>query len=102
MDAIEDRDDKSSLERLWKHAQGASGQSKIVAKFLLNLFNGMDFGNFDLTDFRGLDKLIFEDCITVLRLENSAHFHAEVHTRLGLSEEMFYRLQETWNFPLRA
>lgn len=83
-----------ALERLWKIANGHSGQCKIVARFLLGLYNGSRF-LFDLTDFRCIDRAIFDDCILVLALDY--HCVAEVHERLGVPGEKFERLAREWN-----
>lgn len=57
-----------ALARLLKIARGNSGQCRIVAEFLLGLYNGNRF-KFDLTDFRCLDREIFEDCLEVLKFD---------------------------------
>lgn len=59
---------EAALGRLLPIAQRGTGQSKIVANFLLSLYNGYRF-KFDLTDFRALDIAIFEDCMLVLRMD---------------------------------
>ena len=57
-----------ALVRLLKIARGHSGQCRHVAAFLLGLYNGNRF-KFDLTDFRCVDREIFEDCLEVLKLD---------------------------------
>lgn len=83
----------NALRRLWLVAQGCSGQCRTVAAFLLGLYNGNRFP-FDLTDLRGLDTAIFEDCIAVLRLDNTPK--AEVHVLLGLPGQAFETMAEEW------
>lgn len=56
------------LVRLVEIARGHSGQCRIVAEFLLSLYNGRRF-KFDLTDFRCLDRKIFKDCLEVLQMD---------------------------------
>jgi hypothetical protein len=57
-----------ALQRLMVMARRDTGQSCRVAKFLLGLYNGHRF-KFDLTDFRGLDAEVFDDCIKVLKMD---------------------------------
>lgn len=57
-----------ALGRLFKVAQGDTGQSRRVAAFLLGCYNGERFP-FDLTDFRTLDYSLFADCMAVLRMD---------------------------------
>lgn len=59
---------REALERLVKVALRDTGQSRKVAAFLLGCYNGTRFP-FDLTDFRGLDFSLFDDCMTVLRMD---------------------------------
>lgn len=80
----------TALHRLWCIANGHSGQCKIVAKFLLGLYNGTRF-MFDLTDLRGLDESIFTDCMTVLHMD-ARHTYAEVHELLGVPSVIFEEL----------
>lgn len=57
-----------ALARLLKVARGHRGQCRHVAAFLLGLYNGNRF-KFDLTDFRCLDRELFDDCIEVLKMD---------------------------------
>lgn len=66
-----------ALKRLLSIAQGNSGQCRHVAAFLLGLYNGNRF-KFDLTDFRCLDRAIFNDCMAVLAMDFRPQ--QEVHT----------------------
>lgn len=67
-----------ALQRLYEIALCDSGQCRPVACFLLGLYNGIRFP-FDLTDLRTLDNVIFEDCMTVLRMDARVTAR-EVHT----------------------
>ncbi len=84
----------SALNRLWKIANGHSGQCKVVAKFLLGLYNGTRF-LFDLTDLRGLDESIFTDCMTVLHMD-ARNTYAEVHVLLNVPGVAFETLAKDW------
>lgn len=85
---------REALVRLVKIAQGHSGQCKRVAGFLLGLYNGMRF-KYDLTDLRGLDLEIFEDCIAVLRMDFTPE--QEVHCYFENGGRLFEDLAKRWN-----
>lgn len=57
-----------ALVRLVAVARRGSGQSRIIARFLLGLWNGSAY-TFDLTDLRSLDAELHADCLAVLRLD---------------------------------
>lgn len=69
--------DKEALQRLFERAQGDSGQCAVVARFLAGLYNGSRFP-FVLTDLRRLDDALFEDAMTVLRMD-ARHCIQEAH-----------------------
>jgi hypothetical protein len=85
-----------AAKRLWRIAQSDTGQSGVVAMFLLGLYNGPRFP-FDLTELRRLDSSLFDDCILVLTLEKFPIM--EIHRRLGISSEQFDNLAERWGLP---
>ncbi|WP_018991281.1 DUF7673 family protein [Aromatoleum toluclasticum] len=87
-----------ALQRLWQLANGHSGQCRIVAAFLLGLYNGRRFP-FDMTDFRGLDTEIFRDCLAVLAMDNTPK--AEVHELLGVPGARFEKLADDWRIKDR-
>ena len=58
-----------SLKKLYSVAQSDTGQARIIARFLANLYNGYDF-QFDLTDFRALDQDLFVHCLHVLIMDH--------------------------------
>jgi len=66
-----------ALRRLVAVAQCDTGQSRIVGRFLLGLWNGSAYG-FDLTELRGLDTALHDDCLAVLRLDHTPA--REVHS----------------------
>ena len=92
-------DQMVALRHLWVIANGHSGQCRIVARFLLGLYNGTRFP-FDMTDFRCLDSELFEECLTVLRMDNTPA--AEVHVLLGVPGQAFEKLADDWRIEDRA
>lgn len=85
---------EAALKHLVKLAQGSSGQCRIIAKFLLGLYNGPLFP-FDLTDFRALDESIFTDCLAVLSMDYTPK--KEVHCYIPDGEQIFEQLARDWN-----
>jgi hypothetical protein len=82
-----------ALVRLLAIARGHSGQCRYVAGFLLGLYNGNRF-KFDLTDFRCLDREIFEDCLEVLKLDNCPR--CEVHKYFKDGGRIWEALASDW------
>jgi hypothetical protein len=62
------RSGKAALERLIQIAQGDTGQSRIVANFLLAWWNAAECGGFDLTDVWVVDTAIAVDMLRVFAL----------------------------------
>ncbi|MGA2038263.1 MAG: hypothetical protein ABSH42_03215 [Bryobacteraceae bacterium] len=60
--------DTSALERLIQVAHGDTGQSRIVANFLLAWWNAAECGGFDLTDVWGVDATLAVDMLRVFAL----------------------------------
>lgn len=87
-----------ALKRLLAIAQGGSDQCRYVASFLLGLYNGTRFP-FDLTDFRCLDRKIFNDCLSVLKMDFSPQ--KEVHAYFADGGRIFEQLAKDWNIPDR-
>ncbi|TCS37464.1 hypothetical protein EDC30_104268 [Paucimonas lemoignei] len=83
-----------ALKRLLKVAQGHSGQCRYIASFLLGLYNGNRF-KFDLTDFRCLDYELFQDCLTVLRMDFQPQ--REVHCYFEDGGRIWEQLAKDWN-----
>lgn len=83
-----------ALKRLVNIAQGHSGQCRYVAGFLLGLYNGARF-KFDLTDFRCLDRAIFNDCLAVLQMDYAPE--KEVHSYFEEGAELWERMAKDWN-----
>jgi len=80
------------LKRLIKVAEGDSGQSVRIARFLLGLYNGTAFP-FDLTDLRGIDRSLNNDCFAVLAMDSKA-CEMEVHHYLEDGQARFEVLAE--------
>jgi hypothetical protein len=74
-----------ALQRLVVIAQQGTDQSLIVQKFLLGCYNGCY--RFDLTDFRGLDLSIFQDCMSVLAMDWG--LKKEVHEYIPNGSKLF-------------
>lgn len=86
-----------ALQRLYETACRDTGQARKVAAFLLGLYNGDRFP-FDLTDLRGLDDELFEDCMAVLRMD-ARLTRQEVHNYFDRGGQKFERLVADWNMP---
>lgn len=84
----------AALTRLLNIARGHSGQCRRVATFLLSLYNGTRF-KMDLTDFRCLDREIFDDCLAVLRMDNQPQ--QEVHCYFKNGGRIWEQLAKDWN-----
>lgn len=59
---------RAALERPIEIAKGDTGQSRIVANFLLAWWNATDCGGFDLTDVWAVDMAIAVDMLRVFAL----------------------------------
>lgn len=86
---------EAALRRLLPVAQGDTGQSRVVARFLLNLYNGNRFP-FDNTDLRSLDNELIDDCIAVLRMD--ARLVQEVHCYFAGGSTIWEQLAKDWGF----
>lgn len=63
-----DQRERESLERLIAHAKDGTGQSRLVADFLLAWWNPSNCGGFDLTSLWGVDDSIANDMTVVFGL----------------------------------
>lgn len=86
---------EAALRRLVPVAQRDTGQSSVIARFLLNLYNGERFP-FDLTDLRRLDYSLFDDCIAVLKMD--AQPLKEVHRYFDDGGAMWEAMAKDWGF----
>lgn len=84
-----------ALARLLPVALRDTGQSRVIARFLLSLYNGNRFP-FDLTDFRILDHSLFVDCITVLHMDYMPE--QEVHCYFERGSEIWEQIGTYWGF----
>lgn len=82
-----------ALNRLIPIALNETGQSRIVGRFLLGLYNGEDFP-FVLSDLRGLDMPLFQDCMLVLLMDYCPEL--EVHERVEDGGTIWQWLMERW------
>lgn len=82
-----------ALQRLVPVAQRDTGQSGVIGRFLLGLYNGQAY-RFDLTELRRLDVGLFDDCLAVLRLDNSPE--QEVHEYLPRGAAIWADFRERW------
>ncbi|WP_058165406.1 DUF7673 family protein [Pseudomonas aeruginosa] len=82
-----------ALQRLLPVAQRCTGQSRIVGRFLLSLYNGNAFP-FSLTDLRGLDSGLWDDCLAVLRLDRRPE--QEVHEYIENGDQIWSHLKRAW------
>ncbi|CAE6923765.1 conserved protein of unknown function [Pseudomonas marincola] len=83
----------AALYRLLPVAQRDSGQSGVVARFLLSLYNGTAYP-FPLTDLRKLDTTLWHDCIAVLRLDQRPE--QEVHQYIEHGEQVWDGFKKVW------
>lgn len=83
----------AALHRLLPIAQSDTGQSRRIAAFLLGLYNGDRF-KFNLTDLRGLDYALHDDCLAVLRMDHSPS--KEVHRYFDRGSELFENMARDW------
>jgi len=86
---------EAALRRLYDVACRDSGQCRYVARFLLGLYNSQRFP-FKLTDLRGLDDALFDDCMAVLRMDARVTAR-EVHKYFDDGGRKFERLAKNWN-----
>lgn len=82
-----------ALNRLVPIALRGTGQSAVVGRFLLGLYNGHDYP-FVLTSLRGLDTALFDDCLAVLQLDFSPE--QEVHTYFPNGDAIWAELIRAW------
>lgn len=93
-------DQLQALVRLWRLANGHSGQCRHVAAFLLGLYNGPRFP-FDLTRTRCVDRAIFADMLKVLIMDSSPQCEVHIHLMEQLPGERidFERMADDWGIP---
>ncbi|SEH99819.1 DUF7673 family protein [Pseudomonas asplenii] len=82
-----------ALNRLVPIALRDHGQSRVLGRFLLGIYNGEDFP-FELSNLRSLDIDLFEDCLKVLIMDFTPDL--EVHERIQGGSAIWQRLIERW------
>ena len=85
-------DQLQALDRLIKVAQGCTGQSALLADFLLAWQHAPEYGGFDLKDLWGLDFELREDAVAVFGMIAYAQRSPE---SLGYAEA-FGRIARAW------
>lgn len=90
----------AALKRLYVTANGDTGQSGVVARFLAGLYNGTRF-QFDLTDFRRLDDALFEDCMALLRMD-ARHCVQEVHEYFEDGGRKWEQMISDWSMDKKS
>jgi hypothetical protein len=104
--AIEERtghvmkDGKAALYRLYEFAQGDTGQCRTIVRFLAGLYNGSAYP-FDLTDLRTIDDALYEDCMTVLRMD-ARYCVQEVHTYFDNGDQRWQKMISDWHLKDRS
>lgn len=83
-----------ALKRLLPVARGDTGQSGVIARFLLNLYNGNRFP-FDMTDLRRLDYELFDDCLAVLKMDYQPK--QEIHKYFTNGSAIWEQMAKDWN-----
>ncbi|NQB51266.1 DUF7673 family protein [Pseudomonas aeruginosa] len=83
----------TALKRLLPIAQRDSGQSGVIGRFLLGLYNGQDH-RFDLTELRRLDPDLFDACLSVLRMDYAPK--QEVHEYFEDGDAVWQDLRKRW------
>ena len=91
---------EAALHRLYSVAQGDTGQSGVVARFLAGLYNGQRVP-FDLTDFRRLDDALYEDCMALLRMD-ARHCVQEVHNYVENGGRKWEQMISNWNMEKQS
>ncbi len=89
-------EEKAALERLIEVTQHDTGQSRVVANFLLAWWNAASCGGFDLTDLWAVDASIAEDMLAVIVLVSRQRRYPD---DLGYGKQ-FESIVRTWRTSL--
>ncbi|MES2948147.1 MAG: hypothetical protein V4858_06335 [Pseudomonadota bacterium] len=81
----------AALARSLPIALRDTGQSGVVAKFLLGLYNGSRFP-FDMTELRRLDHELLLDCVSVLSMD--CYREKEVHEYFENGQDTFEQMAD--------
>jgi hypothetical protein len=85
---------EEAIRRLLPVALRDTGQSGVVAKFLLCLYNSVRFP-FDMTELRRLDHELLMDCITLLMTDSMRE--KEVHQHFENGDKIWEQLAAYWS-----
>jgi hypothetical protein len=88
---------EAALGRLVRIAEGDTGQSRLVANFLLAWWNAGECGGFDLSDLWAVDEVIAADMVTVFALIAGRKRYPDT---LGYGEQ-FGRIVAAWRGETR-
>lgn len=87
------KEGQEALLNLLPVAKSDTGQSGVVAKFLLGIYNGKRFP-FNLSELRRLDRSLFNQCMKVLAMDFQPE--REIHEYVKNGSQVFEELAETW------
>jgi hypothetical protein len=93
-----DRSEFEALERLIKIAKSDTGQSRLVADFLLAWWNASRDGGFDLTHLWNVDRAISDDMCAVFKLIARTWAYPD---RFGYGAD-FEQIVTEWRSPAPA
>lgn len=88
-----------ALQRLVEVARCDTGQSQVCGRFLLGLYNGYAFP-FNLIDLRRLDESLWNDCISVLKLDQRPK--KEIHLLINDGHAIWEELKVAWATDRRS
>ncbi|MES2535901.1 MAG: hypothetical protein V4632_08520 [Pseudomonadota bacterium] len=89
----------AALTRLLKIVFDDNGQSRLVAGFLLGLYDGARF-KVNLNALRALQTDVFDDCMKVLRMDYTPY--KKVHEYFENGAALFEQMAADWGTPDRT
>jgi hypothetical protein len=89
----------AALTRLLKIVFDDIPQSRLVAGFLLGLYDGARF-KVNLNELRDLQADVFDDCMKVLRMDYTPY--KKVHEYFENGVEIFEQMADDWGTPDRT
>lgn len=89
----------TALQRVVEVARCDTGQSQVCGRFLLGLYNGYAFP-FNLIDLRRLDESLWNDCISVLKLDKRPK--KEIHLLINDGHSIWEELKVAWATDRRS
>lgn len=81
---------QSAIDRLFKVALADTGQSRVVANFLLAWWNTQDHGGFDIAELFSLDRAISDDvaCVFAFLGQQGSATYADAFDRRAETVEL--------------